>query len=105
MACDYKSGCFISLHLQGDPERDGRQYQGASVQNGHHHHHHHQPAHLHHPPPLIFYNIKVLVDKEMEAIRQKSKLPITMLVKDHLGGIRYKISDLPRTYLKISRIL
>ena len=25
-------------------------------------------------------NIKVLVDKEMEAIRQKSKLPITMLV-------------------------
>ena len=33
-------------------------------------------------------NIKVLVDKEMEAIRQKSKLPITMLVKDHLGGIR-----------------
>ena len=98
MACDYKSGCFISLHLQGDPERDGRQYQGASVQYGHHHHH--QPAHLHHPPSLILYNIKVLVDKEMEAIRQKSKLPITMLVKDHLGGIRYKIS-----YLKISRIL
>ena len=26
-------------------------------------------------------NIKVLVDKEMEAIRQKSKLPITMLVR------------------------
>ena len=25
-------------------------------------------------------NIEVLVDKEMEAIRQKSKLPITMLV-------------------------
>ena len=25
-------------------------------------------------------DIKVLVDKEMEAIRQKSKLPITMLV-------------------------
>ena len=27
-------------------------------------------------------DIKVLVDKEMEAIRQKSKLPITMLVQD-----------------------
>ena len=86
MAFGYKSGCFISLHLQGDLERDGRQYQGGSVQFGQHHHH--QPAHLHHPPSLILYNIKVLVDKEMEAIRQKSKLPITMLVKDHLRGIR-----------------
>ena len=28
-------------------------------------------------------NIKVLVDKEMEAIRQKSKLPITMLVVEN----------------------
>ena len=104
MACDYKSGCFISLHLQGDPERDGRQYQGASVQYGHHHHHHHhhQPAHLHHPPPLILYNIKVLVDKEMEAIRQKSKLPITMLVKE-ASDRKYLICR--RTYLKISRIL
>ena len=29
-------------------------------------------------------NIKVLVDKEMEAIRQKSKLPITMLVGEYV---------------------